>query len=160
METCERQHALSIRAGRQSQHPVVAPVGDVEVADGIHHHTARGAEPGERHDARVRRARRQLQHPIVSKVGDVEVAHFVHGHTDGAVEAGERQRDLRTVSGFGGQRGLRAVRVLVLLPGDDNGDADDDHRQQGSLDHDGLLAPPRQPSQGAGVGRRPVGGFR
>src|SRR5271155_5640292 len=57
------------------------------------------------------------------------------------------QRDLRTVCGLttlsaGGQGDLRAVRVLVLLAGDDNGGGDDGHDQQGGRDHEGLSAPP------------------
>jgi hypothetical protein len=36
---------------------------------------------------------------------------------------------------------MRAVRLLLLLAGDDNGGGDDVHRQQGSRDHDRLLAP-------------------
>jgi hypothetical protein len=44
---------------------------------------------------------------------------------------------------------LRAVRVLVLPAGDDNGGGDDGHGQQGSRNHDGLSAPPPAPWRGA-----------
>jgi hypothetical protein len=47
IETGERQHLLGGRVGRQFQHPVIAKVGDIEVAGGIHRYTDRGTEAGE-----------------------------------------------------------------------------------------------------------------
>ncbi len=62
----------------------------------------------------------------------------------------------------GGRRGLRAVRVVVLLAGDDgdgDGGGEDSHGHQGSRDHDGLPAPPPQLQLRRGrLSGRPLGG--
>ena len=79
---------------RQFYHPIVAIVGDIDVAGGIHRHTAGVVEAGEGQLGRGGRARRQFHHPIVGRVRDVEVASGIHRHPDGVVEAGERQDGL------------------------------------------------------------------
>ena len=79
---------------RQFYHPIVAIVGDIDVAGGIHRHTAGVVESGEGQLGRGGRARRQFHHPIVGRVRDVEVASGIHRHPDGVVEAGERQDGL------------------------------------------------------------------
>lgn len=60
--------------GRQFHYPVVAGVGDIDVAGGVDRHAVGAAEVGERQRLGGAGPGRQFQHPVVAVVADIEVA--------------------------------------------------------------------------------------
>jgi hypothetical protein len=71
--------------GRQPYHSVVAGIGNVRVAAGVHGHGSGAPEAGERQRCRGGRVRGQFEYPVVAGVGDVDGACRQFQHPIGPV---------------------------------------------------------------------------